>query len=204
MKHGIFLPVFELLISILNKINLVEWFKEGCAYWVESTKKREVKRIAVDIFIILKYIVIFYIWIYQKNNIFLKYTVIYLLFMNFHTYFYYHLWNNLSNDNSSKRMKGRFITFSLAFIYNIISYGYLYAVPFKNNFKWESNFSLNVSAIAMSFSKTIGGSFEKISPITNTGLFLSATQVVITFLFVAVLLGNSIANLNLKEEENGI
>jgi hypothetical protein len=200
MNHGIFLPVFKYWIKFLNKINCVEWFKNGSAKIFKQTNPRPIKRLAIDIFICLKYLFIILAWKNGIINNLITYIIIYLLFMNFHTYFYYHLWNVKNKQNSMDRMKGRFLTFILAFIYNIVGYGYLYAIPFKKNFQWEDKFSINISAISMSFSKTVGGSLEYVTPITNIGLILSASQIVVTFLFVAVLLGNSLPIFNQEEE----
>ena len=199
MDHGIFLPIFEWWIGFLNKINCVEWFKNSATKIFKTNDTRKVKRISIDVFILLKYLFLILLWVTGINNSIITFIIIYLLFMNFHTYFYYHLWDDRAISDrqvSIGRVKGRFITFTLAFIYNIISYGYLYAIPFQPKFEWTADFPINTAAISMSFSKTVGGSFEYVKPLTDVGLILSASQIIVTFLFVAVLLSKSLPFFN--------
>jgi hypothetical protein len=148
--------LFEIIIYILHHLNLVELFKviaNKLACKEEDNKKYE--SIAIDIFIVFKYMYIYLIWLNDWSHNLIIYSVYYLIFMNVFTYFNHHVWDLKINDKkpmSLERERRRFI--SLAGSYN------------------------NIEISAM-------------------GEGLASSQLIVTFVFIIVILSNSVP----KKEE---
>lgn len=197
--------LFELIIETLNSINIVEYWKSLC--WILYNKKnyinnvnseecKRIKGIAIDLFIILKYIFLVTIFLEAiPQNILILYLIWYLLIMNVFTYFYYHIWEN----KKTKRLdsKKRFVNFILAIIYSSLSFMVLYKNYYISDFETNNIFISNtVKAFSLSF-----GSFFNINniyPITSKGYLIFTINCIINFIFLAFILSNT--NISCEED----
>lgn len=197
LENGIFLPLFSLMVFLLNKINLVEWFKLGAIKIFSKSRKTSTKmlgNIAIDIFILLKYLFVFIVWVKYAGHFLIISFVIYLLFMNLFTYFYYHVWNQ-SGIFDIDRMRRRFLALMLSFVFSIFCFTYLTEVAFFNEFVWPENLD-SYTALKNSFNNTFAlGSIE---PTSTLGEFINYAQKIHSFIFLSIILTTSV-----PKENNG-
>lgn len=197
MNNGFIYPLIEKVIQFLNGINVVEFFKFVAEYYTSVKEKKEIiknKNIAIDVFIVLKWVIVLSFWLTGWKVFFAKIVVFYLLFMNLHTYFYYHVWCDraISEEGSThERLKRRFVNLLLAIGFSIISYGYLYHICYMNEFSWPSGAPKLLDAIQFSIANFITGT-SKVEVVSNEGNVLVISQYILTFMFVAIVLTRSI------------
>ena len=87
LQRAIIEPLFiENIIFALCFLNLVEFFK-FIAIKLLPKRKILAKRLAVDLFIILKWALVTLLWYNNVKSIFVNYVVWYLIFTNIFTYF---------------------------------------------------------------------------------------------------------------------
>src|SRR3990167_7363264 len=91
MKNGFLYQIIKTTLDSLKYLNLVELFKT-VGKKINPQKATEYSRISVDTFIVLKWLFIFFIWVFGATNFWLTILVWYLIFTNIYTYFYYHIW----------------------------------------------------------------------------------------------------------------
>ena len=128
MENGFLYSAFKTTIDNLKYLNLVELFKT-VAVKINPNKKVSYSRIATDIFIVLKWFLLFVIWILSKTNCFLTFFVWYLIATNIYTYFYYHIWCDEALDTSghnNDRIRRRFMNLILAVAFSDFCFAYLY------------------------------------------------------------------------------
>ncbi|CAI8823719.1 Ion_trans_2 domain-containing protein [Bacillus sp. IT-79MI2] len=205
--NGFIYPIFHKIISLLFYINVVELIKWIAIKFVLffhrhssdtdylNRKKRKARNIAVDIFICLKFIFIGFVWYQQINNVYVVAITIYLLLMNSFTYFYYHIWEEgaiKSSFATLHRTRRKFISLFQSFIYMILSYGYLFQIPFTSEFKWESSGATFSQAFLFSLSNTFPLSYNSVQALTELGHYIRASQVLLSFLFITIILTQSI------------
>lgn len=209
--NGFIYPLFNRLIKFLNIINVVEILKKYiCIFFEkrhESHTQLEIKRFSrkvrnyiIDIFIIFKFLFVLLLWQFNINNKFVLGIVIYLLIMNLHTYFYYHIWKDsatLDENLSVNRIKRRFMNLFISFIYMIISYGYLYNIPLNQYFKTNKCVS-HINYFIYSISNSFANSYDKIQTVGNIGDIIRLSQVIMTFIFITLILTCSIPKANKK------
>lgn len=201
LENGfIYLLVSFIIERLLFKLNIVEWFKllicKLCQRMGFDASVEAEKRIAADLYILLKYaFILLCIFISGSSNVFFFYvkniTVIYLLIMNIYTYFYYHLWVD-RNDSSIQRQRRRFVNIILAIGYNILSFVYLFFRGFSGRIIWGGNIPEKIGDfVQFSISNTfiLSSPFEVIN---RTGNMLQISQYLVSFLFLAILLSQSI------------
>lgn len=216
------------LCTILYKMNAVEKFKD-IIWWivrrklfkVSKTKENEIriKSIAIDIYKIIKVVIILYFWILDINNTWAIGITFYLIITTLMTYLRYHFWEENPN-NDYERNRRRFISMILSFTFIIISYGYLYDVPFEyalvnddaspvgtsitcvNNAPAESERISWDEALLYSTSNAFGGNYSSIEAIDKAGDWLSISQFIITFVYITLIFAKSLFSEG--EKENGI
>lgn len=195
MQNGFIFKVIDALILSLNYLNIAEFFKFVAKKLTPTVQSvDEIKKncnIAIDIFIILKWFLVIFLWVQGINNPILTVIVFYLVWSNFHTYFYYHIWkeNNSSNFDRSRR---RFINLIIAIAFTIISFGYLYSTAFINEYIWgETSFSI-LKALIFSISQSLFLNISSVTPKNINGEVVTTIQSIITFLFVVIILAKSI------------
>lgn len=213
------IPIFNGFIYVfVNRLfhwfkylNLVEGFKFVGIIISSGDKSKNIKysRIAVDIFIVLKWIFISTLWFFKVNSNWLVIFVWYLLVTNLYTYFYYHSWaNEILKDTKFDidRVKRRFLNSILAFCFSIIGFAYLYSTPYSLQFSWGNGGATLLKSLWFSISNSLTASYDQVRPITDFGISISIIQLIMMFAFITIIIGGSIPqfNQNYKEEVNGI
>lgn len=197
MINGFIIYITNILMKAMYYMNLVELFKYIAGKLTkrkDETNIKKNKNIAIDIFISLKWLFLWIVWRYRINNTFVLIVTIYLTITNIYTYLYYHVWNEralLSANDTFDKSKRRFISLLQAIMFSDIAYAYLYDVYYHNCYSWPENIYKYVSAIQLSLSNSIGGSCD-VLPLNNIGSILLSTQLIISFLLIAVILSSSI------------
>lgn len=193
MKNGIIYTIFDFIIEKLKYLNLVELFK----YIFERLFNKDHlagERFGMDIYILLKWIVVFVFWTLGVNSKIANVFIWYLIASNIYTYFYYHIWTkDLEKGNFDiVRIKRRFLNLMLAVFFNGFCFAYFFAVPFLSNFSWPENVSPIKHSILFSFSNSITANYDIVKPITEIGNSLLIIETFITFIFLTIILSNTI------------
>jgi hypothetical protein len=195
ITDGFLLKIADGIIRYGKFLSLVEFFKFVATRLapqpVSDNDKKAYANIAIDIFIVIKWAWIILFWCCDVNNRFATGIVFYLILTNLHTYFYYHIWfdNGIITDLKNKR---KFITLLLAFSFSNLCFAYLYALPFKNNFKWLDTINSDLTAFWFSISTSLTSSISGVEPLDNWANFLTTAQVCISFTFISIVLSKSI------------
>jgi len=144
MKYGFIYAVFSFIINIFGYLNLVELFKFIAGLFnTDKTNPDKISafsRTSTDVFIVLKWVFIFYLWHQHISNSILTVIVWYLLVTNIYTYFFYHVWDNESLNTANftiDRSKRRFLNLLLAVAFSTATFAYLLQVPYCANFHWK-------------------------------------------------------------------
>lgn len=199
MKNGLLYPLINFFITNLKYFNLVELYKLLLVKIFSSSNKLTVNRIAIDSFIILKWIFVIILMKYQFNSCILTGIIWYLLYSNLYTYFYYHIWfNDKVNDqyNTPERIRRRFINLLTSIGFSNLCFAYLYRFPYLTNFEWSEKIPLTTKALWFSFANSLTASYEFVKPLNKNGVDLTITQLIISFIFLTMILGNSIPKTN--------
>jgi hypothetical protein len=200
MGNGIIYPITNWCIKILYYINLVEWVKK---IFVKILKvwfnEISISRVAVDIFIIGKWIFLLILMKYHYESDFLTIIVWYLMWSNIYTYFYYHIWKDDSFNstfNSPIRIRRRFITLLSSIGFSNLTFAYLYRLPYYSSFQWKQDIPKNIQSIWYSCANSLTANYEYVKPLDKTGTDLTIIQLAISFVFLTMILGNSIPSSN--------
>lgn len=136
---------------------------------------------------------------YQLYNNTINTIVWYLLISNLYTYFYYHVWHNdTANDlfNTPERVRRRFVNLITSIGFSNICFAYLYRFAYLADFEWSDKIPLTTKSIWFSFANSLTANYEYVKPITKSGAELTLTQLIISFVFLTMILGNSIPKSN--------
>lgn len=186
------------LIRSAYSISPVEWKKRGALKLFPRSNSDEIRRIAniaIDIFIVLKWIFVLSIWYFGFTNIFVVTIAIFLLVMNLHTYFWYHLWTIERNGPATGiefRERRRFVNLVFAISYSMVLYAYLYHRILQADFIWSAKISPWIAALVFSVGNALTGFSGDLKPETEVAQLVVSSQLVMTFIFVAMLLSNSV------------
>ncbi len=205
MKNGLIYTLAKYAIDYFKYLTLVELFKY-IAHLANPRKndinwKLAFSRTSVDIFIILKWVLILILAKFNIGNDCWTAVTWYLLLTNVYTYFYYHIWHDeaLNTENfNMDRIRRRFVTLILAVSYSNLCFAYLYKVPYKYNFNWSADLTTMSKSVWYSVSNSLAANYDSVKPITEFGYNVSMTQLVITWVFVTIILSKSIPNTNSK------
>lgn len=205
MTNGFLLPIFNVLVRIIFAFNLVEYFKKSvrAAYrFAKSTKELshadtlEASNIAIDIYQLFKYGVLFVFWSLEIENVWAKYAIFYLLISNVFTYFYYQVWGNgYASRFDREALNRRFLNTILAIAYYLLCYAYLYQYHFYLMIEWlnlPSTLDSIYLSISTAFTLTYSGFAPKGKDITIYMVFLS--EILNTFFFLTIIISNSVPN----------
>lgn len=202
-NNGFLYLVFDTLMNVMKYLNLVELFKFIGIKIFPSNNLNEDKirnsRIFVDVFIIFKWLYIIYLWVMEISQTWFVLGVWYLLIMNLYTYFYYHLWSSeVLNDPhfSVDRIKRRFMNLFIALTYTVVGFAYLYNIPYYSEFYWEIGYPSVLHSILFSIANSLTSSFDQVIPFTSLGYTLSMVQLFMMFVFIAIIIGGSIPQIN--------
>lgn len=205
--NGFLLPIFDKFINIMNKVNLVELFKELFVLKGKKDKSMNdiirLKSIAIDTFTVIKWLMLIIFIATDFKNWFTKGIVLYLLIMNVHTYFYYHVWSNRAINGLARNhehLRRRFFSLMLAIAYNVITYTYFYFISYNLHFKFEGRFNKLLISFFHSLISTFLGGSEYVAPIDSIGVAIQTSQVLISFIFLTIILSRS-DSVDIKEEQ---
>jgi O-antigen ligase len=200
MQNGFIYDLADQVVGSLNYLNIVKFFKFLAKRLTreDATKVELISNInvSIDIFIVLKWCLILFLWFTNTVGSFWTLLVFYLIWSNLHTYFYYHLWKKEKNRGLEK-MRRRFVNLLLAVVYSNFSFAYLYSKVFQENFLWSfGNDNQNLQALLYSFLQSVFVGSESIIPKTLVAETLVVTQVLVSFVFLVVILSTSIPTQN--------
>lgn len=210
--NGLIYPILDLLFEFLQGISLVEYFKkigtslagngDDALTWIT---RRRYSNFAVDLFIVFKFAFVMYAWVYEIKHPLVVYFVLYLLFMNTHTYFYYHVWSKdaiLSLNQTIFRTRRRFVSLFTSIFYLMVTYGYLYEIVYSEHFNWSNENHSLIKAMLYSISNAFASPYVDVSPRDEIGEAIRLSQTFLMFIFVAIILGRSIPQIaNTKGEK---
>ncbi|RZJ90956.1 MAG: hypothetical protein EOO20_06615 [Chryseobacterium sp.] len=199
LKNGILFNVFKLIIEAIKYLSLVELFKYiSIEVWGKGSQPRKniASRFAVDVFIIIKWSVIIVGLDQQWNNLYFTTIVWYLIIMNLHTYFYYHVWhkNTMNMDGFLiDRVRRRFLFLLLSIGFSNLAFAYLYEFPYRHGFELAKVGMVNSwDFIFFSFATSITAGYESVKVIGSLGQRIVLLQLVISFIFFTIILAKSI------------
>lgn len=203
MKNGILFNVFKLIVEALKYLSLVELFKLiSIKIWGKSSlaNKDRASRLAVDVFIIMKWSLVILGFVQHWNNLYFTALVWYLIIMNLHTYFYYHVWHtNTMNMDSFliDRVRRRFLFLLLSIGFSNLAFAYLYQSPYHHGFEFANDGLANdLDFIFFSFANSITASYERVKAIGSLGQRIVLIQLIISFIFFTIILSKSIPTTN--------
>lgn len=199
MKNGIIYLVVNFILKKLKYFNIAELFKY-VAEAINPDKNDQssvsaYRRNSVDLFIILKWIFVLVISkLHFNSNI---YTVIiwYIIFTNIYPYFYYHVWNKETSNIENieiPRTRRRLINLLSSIGLSNLCFAYLYRIPYFSDYSWSKCEPKFMESLWFSISNSISGNYDLVKPLTDFGYSITMVQLCITFIFIAMVLGNSI------------
>lgn len=192
MRHGFIYPIVRAIVEMFAYLNLVELFKAiGKRLARNESQIPRNARIGIDVYVILKWALLASVWVGAVNNALATSAVIYLMATNVFTYFYHHVWKP-PYDASDENLRSRLVTLILSICYNIVCFGYLYAVPFAGNFRLNTDIGRTTASILLSASHSFLVDFAPVSAVTTVGYALVLSQTAITFIFISIILAASI------------
>ena len=203
MNYGFIYRTFQIIIEGLRYLSLVELFKFIALKLRTNHKNKTLettyRRVAVDIFILFKWSVLILFFIKSYNSLFHCLIIWYFIITNIHTYFYYHIWNEKaikSIEKDEHSLRRRFINLLLAIAFSNISFAYLYFTYYSSGFNWGVAGIKSSHAIWYSISNSVAANYAIISPIDDLSNSISMIQLLITFVFVAIIISRSIPQKN--------
>ncbi|MBY0554878.1 hypothetical protein K2P97_10145 [bacterium] len=197
-SNGPIYILVDISIRAVHRISPVEWKKKGILKFSKKSDPEDIRKtanLAIDAFIILKWLFLFTIWMAGVTHWLAVSVSVFLLVMNLHTYFWYHLWTidkSGSIPGLEFRERRRFVNLIFAISYSMGLYAYLYHRVLQSEFTWPTTISPWVSATVFSVGNALTGFSGDLKPITATATLITSSQLVMTFVFVAMLLSNSV------------
>jgi len=200
-KYGFIYVFTSVFVKLLCVLNLVEWFKVLfvfiCRLLNQNTIEKEAKNWAIDLFIVLKYLFLVLVISLPHNSLALT-GVVYLLVMNLFTYFYHHVWKT-PTDSCAHWQARRFVSLFLAIVFNVLCYFYLYWNGMSSLIRWNEGVPVSMARVAQ-FSLANTFMLPSLLSVENTlGLYLQTSQQMISWIFLVIILAQSIPQL--KKEE---
>jgi hypothetical protein len=191
-------------VHLLHYLSPVEWVKHlGQAVSLASSEvsnAEELRRTAniwIDVFIVSKWLTVGLLFCYRQNSWIALIFVSCLLFYNLFSYFYYHAWGSafqvsgLSSERLLWRDRRRLVSFLLAIAFSFFGFAYLYSLQFPIYFQWPAGPSFR-EALYLSVSNSFAITVDGFEPLTSLARWLLILQVLNMFVFLTVLIGNSI------------
>ena len=186
MENGIILMMFQRMITVLEKFNLVEYMKR-----LAGDGK---SRLAVDYYIILKWIVvivsIYLLSINFCHPMILTVIVSYFLFYNTFTYLKYHS-IPIFKKNNQNSITRRIILVFQAFLFMVICYVFYYLL-YSNSFDWSQLESLVQGALVQSFSTSfVSTNTSNFPPVDFKGNVIIISQMMHAYLYIGILIAQT-------------
>lgn len=187
IDNGFIIIFANILIRLAKNLNASEWIKEFFSFWMEykSVKRKKRRNYVIDFYILGTFLFSSWAICIKNNHLWIIWSVKYLIIANIFTYFYYHCWE-IKEKNDKQRDRRRFITLIISFFFNTYAFSYLYMVYSEVKF-WEAlKFSVANSFAISNF----------LTPLSLLGNFWVTIQSITTFLYIAILLSQSIPRAN--------
>lgn len=192
-------------VGLLQRLSIVEWLK-----WLgvrfagvsQAEEKRKLSNFVIDIFIFIKWAVLVSAWYFDVSSPFITIVISYLLLMNIHTYFWYHLWvveNPRMTVERHQRDRRRFVNLVLAMGFSICAYAYFYHRVVPDQFEWPTFTSRWAAALKYSIGNALTSSTGDLTPKSTGTYLLTASQLAMTFVFAAMLLNNSLPKVHRED-----
>jgi hypothetical protein len=198
-RYGFIYKTVKCFLDSINYLNLVELFKVIAVKLnnqpTNIERNKTFARIGIDIFICLKWFVIAVIWNQDIHCLVLTIVVWYFIATNVYTYFYNHIWTDDALNTESftmDRIRSRFMNLLLALAFSTFCFGYLYQVVYPLDFNWSEQVPNFSYAIQYSLSNSLAANFEQVKPLSDFANKISNIQLLITFIFIAIILSKSI------------
>jgi hypothetical protein len=197
VSDGFIVDIVNFFIKILHKLSIIEILKMvsiKCFSKETDYSKKKVANIVIDVFIIFKWLFVSLMLVKGASYKIIRWIIVYLLVMNIHTYFYYHVWSvraMQSKGRSIKNIRRRFISLILSIGFVMLCFAYFYGVGFSTYFTIAETYSKTVVSIYHSFSSMFGGTTSSITPNSTIGLFIQSVQVLITFVYLGIILSRT-------------
>lgn len=195
-EKGFIYLIFNFFIQLFFKFNIVEWFKylfKTVLISKKSTQKDQaiVRRLAVDIFIILKFILLLFAFSFPSDV--LLYIAYYLCFTNIFTYFYYHVWDVTSGLDIDSRRR-RFVNLFLSLLFNISVFALIYK-DVGVQLKISGDFGYLLLSLANNFMLSFEGIYSQADQ-DWTYKFIAMTHALTSFGFLTIILSNTVIGEN--------
>jgi hypothetical protein len=192
MKNGLIYEIAKPFVCAAYYTNAVEGFKYLFGLFGKSpTQVKQLKGIAIDVFVILKWILVIILWLCRIESPIIIGLAIYLIWTNLFTYFYHHVWE-IKGKMNQHRKRRRFINLILAILFSNIAFGYIYDLGFSSHFYVAEGFKGELSFLLYSCYTSVIGDYQFINPIDNVGSIITSIQIAVTFFFATIILSNSI------------
>lgn len=214
-----FIYYYILVIGrFLDKFNVVEYFKDFILYIVKRKNKnssdndnRYIKSIAIDVFVLIKFIILIMAWGLEVNNLLLKYILWYLIISTVWTYFKYHFWRDDTNK-SYHRIRRRFISLFISLFFITMTFAYFVDIAYESEFSiikdnntymeltdklellFKDTKTIDINfyeATKYSFTNAFIGDFSLVKPVTKNGEIIAILQSVISFIYLTLILTKS-------------
>lgn len=185
-------------ITGVHKLNAVEWSKWAAIKAARVSKEEDRRRIsnwAIDLFIAAKWAFVIAAWYFNLTGRRVVWPVAYLLVMNAFTYFWYHLWIPIAPAyaaDNPHRERRRFLNLLSAMAFSMVTYAYFYHRVFADRFDWPHGIAAPIAALTFSMGNALTGATGDLHPKTSGAYMLVTSQLVMTFVFAAMLLSTSI------------
>lgn len=196
-NFGFIYPIFNFIINLLKKLNLVELLKFiSFSYFPLKTTDADDLRgrinIVIDIFIILKFLIVFLLIFFNCNDDVSYFVVVYLSFFNIYTYFYHHVWNLPVSSLGIIRERRRFINLILSFSFSNICFAYFYGVIYVDQILWPESENIILNSIWLSTAKSMFIDFQNVELLKGNVSYIVIIQSIVTFIFASIILSNTI------------
>ena len=196
--HG---PTYRIVshgMTGMHKLNAVEWLKWAAIKITRASRqedKRMISNWVIDLFIAAKWAFVIGAWRFNLTGRPIIWISIYLLIANIFTYFWHHLWlpraPAYAADNPHRERR-RFLNLLSAMAFSMATYAFFYSRVFTNSFDWPHDIVAPVAALTFSVGNALTGATGDLHPKTSAAYLLMTSQLVMTFVFVAMLLSTSI------------
>jgi hypothetical protein len=209
LENGYLVEAADRLLRLLSYLNVIELIKilgDRVAVSIDPSlsgiDRRRVANFLIDTFILAKWTLVVTLLATGTDSFIWSAVVIYLGVFNTVGYFRYHAWGgDYAAPWSRERERRRFISFLQALLFSVVCFAFLYANTFSDLFMWPAPGATVLSALELSISKTFTLSNEGFSPLCQFARYLLLAQVGNTFVFVVILLANSVPSVQSRADE---
>ncbi|HAS8492870.1 TPA: hypothetical protein I7732_20640 [Vibrio vulnificus] len=199
MTNGFIFEIFDFLVrKVLVRLNLVELFKFVAVKTFlhkGDSQIYAVANIAIDVYQIFKWLVLISLWVIGTGDSYSLYIICYLLAFNSFTYFYYEVWGGVhSRQKSQNSSNRRFLNTMLSIFYCFFCYAYLYQIHFYSEIVWPDGIVDFFNAIYLSITTGLTLTYSGFNPVTQFMRLVFLSELLNIFLFITIILSNSIPN----------